>query len=194
MLTAARTRRGRNGGSVATERKMALVAELKALIEESEITIAMAYQGIPVTDQTQLRRQLQDVGVSLRVVKNTLLLRAADEAGSEAHRALADGPTALVTHPNDPVAAARAVEGWRRTHLGTPFEVRSAVIGGQVVDAAYVLDLATVPPREELLGRLAGGLTAKITELVMLLQASTRDLAGLIDARAQQLEEAEAEA
>ena len=173
-----------------TERKIALVAEIKALIEESEIAIGMAYQGMPVTEQTQLRRQLQEVGVSLRVVKNTLLLRAADEAGSEAHRALADGPTALVTHPDDPVAAARAVANWRREHLDTPFEVRKAVLGGEVVDAAYVMDLATVPPRDVLLGRLAGGLTAKITELVLLLQASTRDLAGLIDARAQQLEEA----
>ncbi len=185
-------RRGRNGGSVPTDRKIALVAEIKALIEESEIAIGMAYQGMPVTEQTQLRSQLREAGVTMRVIKNTLLLRAADEAGREAFRALADGPTALVTHPDDPVAAARAVENWRRENADTTFEVRNAVLGDEVVDAAYVADLATVPPREELLGKLAGGLTAKITELAMLLQASTRDLAGLIDARAQQLEEAEA--
>ncbi len=177
---------------MATDRKIALVAEIKALIEESEIAIGMAYQGMPVTEQTQLRSQLREAGVTMRVIKNTLLLRAADEAGREAFRALADGPTALVTHPDDPVAAARAVENWRREHADTTFEVRNAVLSGEVVDAAYVADLATVPPREELLGKLAGGLTAKITELAMLLQASTRDLAGLIDARAQQLEEAEA--
>ena len=175
-----------------TERKTALVAEIKALIEESEIAIGMAYQGMPVTEQTQLRRQLSEAGVSMRVVKNTLLLRAADEAGRDAYRSLADGPTALVTHPSDAIAAAKAVESWRRDHAGTPFEVRKAVFDGQVVDATYIADLATVPPREELLGRLAGGLTGKITELVLLLQASTRELAGLIDARAQQLEEAEA--
>ena len=171
---------------------MALVAELKALIEESEIAIGMAYQGMPVTEQTQLRSQLSEAGVSMRVVKNTLLLRAADEAGREAYRSLADGATALVTHPSDAIAAAKAVEAWRRDNLGTPFEVRKAVFADQVVDATYIADLATVPPREELLGRLAGGLTGKITELVLLLQASTRELAGLIDARAQQLEETEA--
>lgn len=192
MFATARMRRCKNGGSVPTERKIALVAQLKELLEASDIAIAMSYQGMPVTEQTELRRQLRAVGVSLRVVKNTLLLRAADEAGNEAFRALADGPTALVTHPDDPVAAARAVENWRRSHLGTPFVARNAVLDGQVVDGEYVTDLATVPPREELLARIAGGLTAKITELVLLLQASTRELAGLLDARAQQLEEAEA--
>lgn len=175
-----------------TERKIAQVAELKELIEASEIAIATNYQGMPVTEQTLLRRQLNEVGVTLRIVKNTLLLRAASEAGREQFAQLADGPTALVTHPDDPVAAARAVATWTREHQGTTLTVRNAVIGDEVVDAAYVGDLATVPPRDELLGRLAGGLTGKVTELVMLLQASTRDLAGLIDARAQQLEEAEA--
>ena len=138
MFATARMRRCKNGGSVPTERKIALVAQLKELLEASDIAIAMSYQGMPVTEQTELRRQL------------------------------------------------------RRSHLGTPFVARNAVLDGQVVDGEYVTDLATVPPREELLARIAGGLTAKITELVLLLQASTRELAGLLDARAQQLEEAEA--
>ncbi len=175
-----------------TERKIALVAELKELIESVEIAIATAYQGIPVPDQTLLRRALLEEGATLRIVKNTLLRRAAREAGREVFAELADGPTALVTHPDDPVAAARAVFRYRQEHANTPFEVRAAVIAGELVDAAYVEDLATVPPREELLARIAGGLTGKIVELLGLLEASTRDLVGLIDARAQQLEEAEA--
>jgi len=67
-------------------------------------------------------------------------------------------------------------------------EIRSAVVSGEVVDAAYVRDLATVPPREELLARIAGGLVGKVRELMMLLDATTRDFAGLIEARAAQLE------
>jgi large subunit ribosomal protein L10 len=182
---------GENGGGVPTERKIALVAELKELIEASEVAIATSYQGMPVTEQTLLRRQLRESGVTLRIVKNSLLLRAADEAGRAHFAQLADGPTALVTHPDDPVAAARAVATWGREHQDTALAVRNAVIGDEVVDAAYIADLATVPTREVLLGRLAGGLTAKVTELVLLLQSATRELAGLIDARAQQLEESE---
>ena len=172
-----------------TERKIAQVAELKELIEGVEIAIGAAYQGIPVPEQTVLRRALLAEGATLRIIKNSLLQRAANEAGRAVFAELAQGPTALVTHPDDPVAAARAVYRYRREHAQTPFEVRNAVINGELVDAAYIQDLATVPSREELLARIAGGLTGKIVELLGLLEASTREFAGLIDARAQQLEE-----
>lgn len=175
-----------------TERKIALVAELRELIETSGIAIAVSCQGMPVTDQTLLRRRLRERGVALRVVKNTLLLRAAADAGREEFAVLADGPTALVTHPDDPIAAARAVAAWRSERADTPLVVRNAVVGGEVFDAVRVADLATVPPRDELLARIAGGLTGKVAELALLLQASTRQLAGLLDARARQLEQAEA--
>ena len=62
---------------MATERKVRLVAELKELIESAEIAIATSYQGVPVAEQLQLRTALSEAGVTFRVVKNTLLLRAA---------------------------------------------------------------------------------------------------------------------
>lgn len=124
----------------------------------------------------------------MRVIKNTLLTRAANESGQPVYAELGQGPTALVTHPDDPIAAARAVQNYRRDNPQTPFEVRNAVLDGALIDAEYVADLATVPPREVLVARVAGGLTGKIVELLGLLQASTREFAGLIDARAEQLE------
>jgi ribosomal protein L10 len=62
------------------------------------------------------------------------------------------------------------------------------VVEGELVDEAYVRDLASVPPRDELLARIAGGLVGKVRELMGLLDATTRDFAGLIEARAAQLE------
>ena len=67
-------------------------------------------------------------------------------------------------------------------------KIRSAVVGGQLVDADYVNDLATVPPREELLARIAGGLVGQLTQFMLLIQATTREFAGLVEARATQLE------
>jgi large subunit ribosomal protein L10 len=62
---------------VPTERKVELVAEIQALLESAQIAIATSYQGIPVAQQTALRAALSDAGVQYRVVKNTLLERAA---------------------------------------------------------------------------------------------------------------------
>ena len=172
-----------------TQRKVEQVASLSALLSKAEIAIAADYQGMTVAAQSQLRQTLSAEGVQMRVVKNTLLRLAAAEAGREHFAQLAEGPTALVVSEGDPVAAARLVAQYRREHVGTRFAVRRAVMGDAVVDAAYVEDLATVPPRDELVARLAGNLVSKISELVGLLQATAREFAGLIEARAVQLEE-----
>lgn len=171
-----------------TQRKIDQVASLSTLLGTAEIAIGANYQGMTVAEQTQLRQALGAQGVHLRVVKNTLLRRAAADAGRELMAQLADGPTAIVVSDGDPVAAAKLVAQFRREHPATRFTLRNAVMGDALVDAAYVEDLATVPPREELIARIAGGLTSKIAELAGLLQATTRDFASLIDARASQLE------
>ena len=171
-----------------TERKVMQVAELRALIEQADVAIAANYQGISSAEQAQLRQDLSAAGAQFKVVKNTLLRRAAMESGHEQFADLLDGPTALVLSSGDPVAAAKAVVQYTRDHRDTRFQFRSAVVEGRVVDADYVRDLATVPPREELIARIAGGLTGKLVEFMGLMQATVRDFSGLVDARATQLE------
>lgn len=126
-------------------------------------------------------------GIQVRVVKNTLLRRAATAVGQEHYATLAQQDTAILVG-SDVITTAKLVMNYRREHANSPFIVRNAVISGDLVDAAYVEDLSTVPSREELIARIAGGLTGKIRELAGLLQATTREFAGLIDARATQLE------
>lgn len=176
-----------------TERKVAQVGEITELIRDAEIAISTAYQGISVADQVELRATLSNVGAQMRVVKNTLLRIAAREAGLDQFVGLADGPTALVVGRDEPISAAKALAGYLRAHPNSPVKIRSAVVSGQLVDAAYVEDLATVPPREELLGRLAGNVIGQLTQFAGLIQATTREFAGLVEARAAQLEGAGAE-
>ncbi len=172
-----------------TPRKEQLVAELTELLQQAEIAIATSVTGVPVGEQIALRRRLLAEGAHLRVVKNTLLRIAATNADAEVFAELADGPTALVVGFDEPVDAARGIAKYIDDTPGTPMEIRNAVVSGELVDAAYVQDLATVPPRDELLARIAGGLVAKVRELMMLLDATTRDFVGLVEARAAQLEE-----
>lgn len=172
-----------------TERKVQMVGDLTTLLRDAEIAIGASYQGLKVSELTALRRAMSNGGIQVRVVKNTLLRRAATEAGREQFASLAEGATAILVG-SDPVETARAVAQYRRERPGTVFTVRSAVVGADVVSGAYIEDLATVPPKPELLSKIAGNLTSKVGELAGLLQATTRDFASLIDARAKQLEEA----
>ncbi len=172
-----------------TEKKVAQVAELKDQIERAEIAIATSYQRVNVAQQIELRRAIREAGGEMRVVKNTLLKIAATDAGLEQFGQLADGPTAIVFGYEEPVAPARAIATYLKENDESAFKIRSAIVGGELVDAAYVEDLATVPPRDELLSRIAGGLVGKLRELMMLIDVTPREFVSLLEARANQLED-----
>ncbi|MCY4638768.1 MAG: 50S ribosomal protein L10 [Chloroflexi bacterium] len=171
-----------------TTAKVTEVGELRLLIRDAQIAISTGYQGISVGEQVVLRRRLTEAGAEMRVIKNTLLRIAARDEGLDAFGELAQGPTALVISREDVTAPARVLAAYLREHPASPVEMRGAVVEGKLVDAAFVQELAAVPPREELLGRIAGGVVGPLVEFTSLLQAATREFAGLIEARAAQLE------
>lgn len=173
-----------------TQRKVDQVAQISALIDRAEIAISTAYQGVSMAKQMELRQQLHHAGAEMLVVKNTLLRLAAERAGKPQFADLAEGPTALVVGFDEPVSAAKALTAYIKANDNTKVAIRRAIVAGNLVDEAYVRDLATLPSREQLLARLAGNMVGKIAEFSGLLVATQRKFAGLIEARAKQLEEA----
>ncbi|HWO93252.1 MAG TPA: 50S ribosomal protein L10 [Dehalococcoidia bacterium] len=173
-----------------TAKKVQQVEELRDLVSRATIAISTDYRGLTVSQLQALRRRLRDAGVEIHVVKNTLAHRAATEAGREGLSQIIEGPTALAIGFDDVVAPAKALtEFVRQSRLTVP--IRGAYTDGQVLSSADVADLASAPPREELLARIAGGLQSPLVNLMALLSATVRELAGLIDARAGQLEGSE---
>jgi large subunit ribosomal protein L10 len=172
-----------------TQKKLDTVEELRACIERAAITIAAEYRGLSVGEITALRRAVRDAGLDLKVVKNRLFLRAAEAAGHPEFAALLDGPTAIVFGYDDVVAPAKTVADYMRTARNS-FAVRNGVMGGQMLSLAEIQDLATLPSRSVLLGQLAGALQAPVTRLAWLLNGTMQTFAGLLNSRANQLEEA----
>lgn len=171
-----------------TEKKVAAVAELQDRLARATIAIGTGYVGLRVSEMAELRRALRGAGAELRVVKNTLLRRAAEAAGRPQILQLVEGPTAIAfSYDEDIVAPARALTQFLRTSR-LPVTVRGALLDGEVLDGAGVEELASTPPREVLLGRIAGGLLAPAAHFVGLASGALRELAGLVEARAAQLE------
>jgi len=169
-----------------TAKKIEAVTELTDTLSRSTVVIGADYRGLSVADATALRRQLGDGGVEMHVVKNTLFWRAAEAAGKAGMSELADGPTALIIGFDDPIAPIKTVVEYQRTARNT-FAARKAYLDGQVYLGTRLNDLATLPPREILLAEFAGSLQSPIMNLAYLLQATIQELAGLIDARAEQI-------
>jgi large subunit ribosomal protein L10 len=174
---------------VPTAQKEASVQELRDRVSRCTISIGTVYSGMSVAEMTTLRRRMREAGVEVRVVKNTLLRRAAEAAGRPNVAELAKGPTALIIGYGDVAQTAKSVQDYIRTARNA-LTVQAAWVDGQVMPAAALGDLANLPSREQLLSNFMGGLRSPIAAFASLISGTLQQFAGLIDARAQQLESA----
>jgi len=171
---------------VPTLDKARQIDEIGELLRGSALTILTDYRGLSVSDLQRLRAELRGRHARLKVVKNTLTRIAAERVGLAAVIPLLEGPTALVCTAADPVVTAKVVTDFART--SRLLAVKGALLEGKLLAAADVEWLATLPPREELLAQLVGGLQAPLYGLLSVLAGPIRGLASVLQARARQLE------
>jgi large subunit ribosomal protein L10 len=172
-----------------TDAKRQAVTDLAELLRGSSALAVADYRGLTVSEMHTVRRSLRANGVSLKVAKNRLLKIAADEAGLAELKPMLDGPTAIASTTGDEVSLARALQDAFR-----PFKVvtlRGGLLGGQAVGAADLQRLATLPSREVLLSRLAGGMAAPLSGMAGVLAANIRNLVGVLSAVADQKAQSE---
>jgi large subunit ribosomal protein L10 len=170
-----------------TERKEATVGELKDLVERATIVISAEYRGLTVKEITTLRRSLREAGVEARVVKNRLFQLATQQAGIPDAGGVVEGPTMVIFGYGDIIAPAKAIQDYVRTARNS-FAPKKAFMDGQIVAGTIVAELASLPSREELIGKLATVFVSQVQTFANLIDDSMRSFARLIDARASQLE------
>jgi len=172
---------------VPTDKKRQQVQELQQKIANCRIAIATDYRGLPVNEITDLRRRLREKGIEYRVVKNRLMLIAADLAGKAEFRQLLEGPTGIVFGYGDPLEPAKALDEYikeTRSALG----VRAAVMDGRLLTGSDVRALAMVPSMEALMGQLLAQIQSPLVRLVGVLSTPARSLATVLQRRVDQLQ------
>lgn len=168
-----------------TPKKVETVAELSEILSRSKLTIVTDYRGLSVADLQNLRGQLRQHNAEMRVAKNTLTLRAAQENSMEALEPALKGPTALVTAFDDPVQPAKVVSDFART--SRVLAIRAAMLEGSLIGAGEIEALANLPSRDVLIGQVVGGLSSPLYGLVGVLAGPIRTLQYVLQARASQL-------
>ena len=157
-----------------TEAKRETVAELREELASARTMIVSEYRGLTVKELAEIRRSLRKQDVTYRVVKNRLMRIAATDAVGEALSPLLVGPTAIA-FGNDEAGTAKAVIEATRPYSKV-VRITGGVLGERAIDAASVTRLATLPTREVLLAKLAGGIQAPVATLAGLFAAPLRNL------------------
>jgi large subunit ribosomal protein L10 len=168
-----------------TDAKRQAVSELVELLRASPTVAVADYRGLKVSDMQSVRRTLRASDVQMHIAKNRLLKIAADEAQRPELKPMLEGPTALVTSDGDAVALAKALQDALRPYSRV-VSVRGGLLGSQAIDAGQLATLASLPSREVLLARLAGGMAAPISSMAGVLAGNLRNLVGVLSAIAEQ--------
>jgi large subunit ribosomal protein L10 len=157
-----------------TEAKRETVASLREELANSRTMIVSEYRGLKVKEIAEIRRALRKQDVTYRVVKNRLLRIAATDQVAEALGPLLTGPTAIA-FGNDEAGTAKAVLDATKPY-NRIVKITGGVLGDKAIDADGVTRLATLPSREILLAKLAGGMQAPVGTLAGLFAAPLRNL------------------
>lgn len=151
------------------EKKKQMVADLSERIKNSCAGVVVDYKGINVEDDTKLRRELREAGVEYTVVKNSILGRAAQDAGLEGLDAVLEGTTAIATSTDDYVASARILGKYADTHNN--FSLKSGYLDGEVITLEKLIALSKLPSREILLATVCNVFNAPIAAFARGIQA-----------------------
>jgi large subunit ribosomal protein L10 len=161
--------------------KVAVVAEIADRFRGASASVITEYRGLTVAQLSELRRALGD-SASYRVAKNTLVKRAAADAGVQGLDELLVGPTAIAFVTGEPVDAAKALRNFAKDNKG--LVIKGGVMDGRPLSTQEVEKLADLESREVLLAKLAGAMKGNLSKAAGLFAAPASQVARLVQALA----------
>ena len=143
------------------EAKKSIVSEIQDNVKNSESVILFTYQGLSVSDMSELRRELRNIDSEIKVYKNTLVKRAVNSLDIKLDEFL-EGPSAI-SFSSDELAPVKVISEFAKKH--TNLELKAGIVEGKVAEASELAKYAAIPSREGLLTMLAAGLMGTVKDL-----------------------------
>jgi large subunit ribosomal protein L10 len=156
--------------------KATAVADIAEQFKDATATLITEFRGLTVANLAELRRSLNG-SATYAVAKNTLIKRAASEAGIEGLDDLFAGPTAIAFVTGEPVDAAKAIKTFAREHKA--LVIKGGYMDGHPLTVAEVERIADLESREVLLARLAGAMKGNLAKAAGLFNAPASQIARL---------------
>jgi large subunit ribosomal protein L10 len=160
--------------------KVTAVAELTDKFRDSDSVVLTEYRGLTVSQLSELRQSLGD-NATFSVVKNTLTKIAVSEAGLETELAsLLTGPSAIAFVGGDVVEAAKGLRDFSKDNPA--LVIKGGVLDGKAITPDEITRIADLEPREVLLAKLAGAMTASMARAAAVFNALPTQVAQLAEA------------
>lgn len=149
------------------ELKQPIVEEIKAQLDGAQTAVVVDYRGLTVEQDTRLRKELREAGITYKVYKNTMVRRAIEGTEFEALKDDLEGPNGFAFSKTDATAPARILAKFAKE--AEALEIKCGIVEGTYYDQAGIKTISSIPSREELLSKLLGSLQSPITNFARVL-------------------------
>lgn len=170
------------------ELKQPIVREISDAIDGAQSVVLVDHRGLTVQQDTELRKQLREAGVTYKVYKNTMMNFAFKGTDCEPLTDLLNGPSALAVSKDDATAPARILCNFAKD--AQKLEIKGGIVEGKVCDPDAIVEVSKIPSRDVLISRLLGSLQSPIASFARVIkQIAEKDGEG---APAEEAEQAQA--
>jgi len=164
------------------ELKTEVISGLHEKFSRAQIAILTEFLAVPVGEMTELRKLLRESNAELKVVKNRLAIRAAQDTPLEVVKDRFRGSLAVAIGYDDPIVPAKVLSDFiAKERRSQRIKIRSGVLEGNLVEADQLRDLANLPSRPQLLGMLLSAMQGPLQGFVSVLSGPARSLTYIIN-------------
>jgi large subunit ribosomal protein L10 len=156
------------------QQKKEIVKDLADKLKNSKAVVFSDFKGLNVKDMTELRKTLREKGISLNVLKKTLISIALKDAGIEMDARKLEGQITVAVSAGDEVEAAKIIAALAKTNKN--LKIIGGLLGKNVLSEKEVVALSKLPGKDELLAKLVGTLNAPVSGFVNVLAGNIRGL------------------
>ena len=150
------------------EQKKPIVDEISELLKDAKSAVLVDYRGLTVEQDTNLRKQLREAGVTYKVYKNTMINFAVKGTEFEELSKHLEGPTAIAVSDTDATAPARVLYNFSKG--AEALELKAGVVEGTYYDSEGIKVIATIPSRDELISKFLGSIQSPITNFARVIK------------------------
>jgi large subunit ribosomal protein L10 len=158
--------------------------DLKKDLADAKNLFVAQFQGMTVAQDTDLRGKIRETKSKYRVVKNTLVTKAAEGTPAEGVAKTFEGSTAIAYNANDPVSLAKALSAYAKAN--PLFVFKAGIVEGRVINLGDIANIAAMPSKEELIAKLLFLINSPAQRLAVALNGVARNLAVVVQQAVEQ--------
>ncbi len=152
------------------EIKAPIVKEISEAIDGAQSVVVVNYCGLTVAQDTALRKQMREAGVTYKVYKNTYMTRAFQGTEFEPLTQVLEGPSAIIVSKDDATAPARLLSQFVKKEKTKLLEVKGGIVEGNYYDTKGMAAIAEIPSRDELISKFLGSIQSPITNFARVIK------------------------